>query len=550
MKRRDFVIGAGVAIGASAAGGTYWALDRGSKLNQIGTVPTAAPTPETVAGEPRQGGMLRVSMRIQEMTDPATFDWTEKSNVARQFLEYLTITGPDNVTRPYLLERWEASDDLKTWTLHLRRGITWSNGDEFNADDVVFNFTRWLDPKTGSSNLGLFSAMTRDVDSGEKDKDGRPKMAKRMTPGAVEKVDDHTVRLNLHRPELAIPESLYNYPTAIVHRDFDKMGGNLSKVPVGTGPFELKEFSVGRKAVLARREGYWGGDVYLDGITYIDHGDDPAAGIAALASGQVDMVHEAFVDQTDILQRIADVNLFETVTAQTGVARMQIDKKPFDDIRVRTAIRLCQDRKKLLGLAYRGRGAPAEDHHVSPVHPEYAPMDLPEQDIGKARALLAEAGHANGLDLEITVKKEPPWELAVAQAFAEMCKPAGINIAIRVLPNAQYWEVWNKVDFGFTGWTHRPLGIMVLNLAYRSGVPWNETHYANPAFDALLDRASATLDVDARRKHMARLQRILQDDGVIAQPLWRSVFAAAHSRVQGFQVHPTLYHQFNKVWMV
>jgi len=90
---------------------------------------------------------------------------------------------------------------------------------------------------------------------------------------------------------------------------------------------------------------------------------------------------------------------------------------------------------------------------------------------------------------------------------------------------------------------------MVLNLAYRSGVPWNETHYNNPEFDRILDKASATLDVDARRKHMAKLEKILQDDAIIAQPLWRSVFTAAHKRVQGLRVHPTLYHQFNGVWL-
>src|SRR3546814_3633226 len=93
------------------------------------------------------------------MSDPATFDWTEKSNVARQIVEYLTITGDDNVTRPYLAESWSASEDLKTWEFKLRKGVKWSNGDDFNADDVVYNFTRWLDAKTGSSNVGLFSAM-------------------------------------------------------------------------------------------------------------------------------------------------------------------------------------------------------------------------------------------------------------------------------------------------------------------------------------------------------------------------------------------------------
>ena len=94
--------------------------------------------------EPKMGGILRCSMPVQEMADPATFDWVERSNIARHICEFLTYTGPDNVTRPYLAERWEASDDLTSWTFYLRQGIKWNNGDDFNADDVVFNFTRWL----------------------------------------------------------------------------------------------------------------------------------------------------------------------------------------------------------------------------------------------------------------------------------------------------------------------------------------------------------------------------------------------------------------------
>jgi len=189
------------------------------------------PVPYALAGGQR-GGHLRCSMRIQAMTDPARFSWGEQSNQARHLVEYLTITGSDNLTRPYLAERWEVSPDLKVWTWYLRQGVHWSNGDLFTADDVVYNFTRWLDPRLGSSNLGLFDAMTTTTDTGKKDAQGRPIVSKSMTTGAVEKVDDHTVRLHLNRPVLAMPENLYNYPTAIVHRHFDELGADLSKHPL------------------------------------------------------------------------------------------------------------------------------------------------------------------------------------------------------------------------------------------------------------------------------------------------------------------------------
>lgn len=504
--------------------------------------------PRARAATPKMGGNLRCSMRVQEMTDPATFDWTEKSNQARQIVEYLTVTGTDNITRPYLAESWNASDDLKTWTLNLRKGVKWNNGDDFGADDVVANFKRWLDPKTGSSNIGLFAAMTEEVDTGKKDKDGKPVMSKRMIEGAVEKVDDHTVRLNMSRPTLAVPENLYNYPTAIVHRKFDEMGGDLSKNPIGTGPFTMAEYKVGERFVVKKRADYWGGDVYLDQITYIDHGDDFSARLNALISGQVDMVYEVDINQIDVVEKVPHLVLHEAVTAQTGVARMQVDQKPFDNIKVRQALQACVDRPKLLQIAYRGRGAAGEDHHVSPIHPEYfklPAMKFPDYDL--AKKLLAEAGHPDGLKLKIDLGAADAWHAAAMQAMKEQLAPAGIDLQLNIMPGATYWDVWDKTPFGFTSWTHRPLGVMVLDLGYRSGVPWNESRYANPEFDKALDQAGATLDVAERRKQMEKVQKILQDDAVMVQPLWRAVFSAAHQNIVNYETHPTFYHDFRKV---
>jgi len=491
------------------------------------------------AGPAERGGTLRSSMRVMEIADPATFDWVEKSNIARWLVEYLTRTGVDNVTRPYLAESWEPSDDLKTWTFHLRKGIKWSNGDDFLADDVVFNFERWLDPATGSSNMGLFSAMTEEVGG-----------QKRMIPGAAEKVDDHTVRLNLRQGVLAIPENLYNYPTAIVHRDFEKMGGDLSKNPIGTGPYALETHRVGQEAKLVRRaDGYWGEAPYLDALHYLDHGDDPSAALAALASEQVDHVYEVDVSQISVVEKMPNAVLHEVTTAQTAVARMQVDKEPFTDKRVRQAVQACMDPREILRLAHRGRGAPAEHHHVGPMHPEYAELPFPERDIAKARRLLAEAGYPDGITLNIDIQKSPAWELNAMQAFKEQCAPAGIELKLNPMPGAQYWDLWTETPFGFTRWTHRPLGVMVLNLAYRTGVPWNESHYSNPEFDRKLDEASGIVDPDDRRKKMDEVQRILRDDAVIAQPLWRAVFSSASQKVKGYDMHPTQYHQFQTIWL-
>ena len=539
--RRDFLRTA-TLLGVSATV-AYAMADRITGQSATATRPVQAATP-------KKGGRIRSAMRVQRMDDPATYDWTQMSNQTRPILEYLTRTGSDNITRPYLAEGWEASEDLKTWTFKLQKGVKWSNGDDFNADDVVHNFTRWLDPATGSSNIGLFAGMVEEVDAGEKDEDGNAVMSKRMIDGAVEKVDDHTVRLNLARPELAIPENLYNYPTAIVHRRFDEEGGDLSKNPVGTGPYDLAEFRIGERCLLKRRAGdYWGGDVWLDEILYVDTGDDMMAAIAAIASGQVDHAWDVGISSIDAVERMPGLVLHETVTAQTGVARMQVTQKPFDDKRVRQAVAACMDHAALLTVAYRGKGAPAENHHVSTIHPEYFELPKLKPDIAKAKALLQEAGYGGGLQLKIDLGSAEDWHLNAMQGFREQCAPAGIDLQLNPMPGASYWDVWDKTPFGFTSWTHRPLGVMVLNLGYRGGVPWNESKYNNPEFDKALDEAGSILDVNERRAAMEKVEKILQDDAVIAQPLWRSIFSATTKNVQGYKLHPTQYHQFQDVWL-
>ena len=498
-----------------------------------------------IAADQKKGGSLKFGMVVQEMADPATYSWTEKSVVARHIIEYLVETGPDNITRPNLAAKWEASDDLKTWTFHLRKDVKWSNGDDFNADDVVFNFTRWLDPKTGSSNLGLFDAMLEETD--KKDKKGKP--IKRMIKGAVEKVDAHTVKLNLKSPALSIPENLYNYPTAIVHRNFEKDGGDLSKNPVGTGPYTLAEFKVGELAVLKKSKApYWGGEVLLDEIRFVDLGEDAGAYLAAIASKQVDALYELDLTTLEAAKNIPGIKVVEIASTQTGVIRMKVTEKPFDDIRVRKAVQKCCDAKRMLDISHRGLGIVGEHHHVAKIHPEYFALPPFKQDIEGAKKLLAEAGYPKGIELTCNVgNTNGTWEQDSVAVLKEDAAKAGINIKMNVMPSAQYWDVWTKAPLSLTSWTHRPLAVMVLGLAYRTGVPWNESSYANPEFDAALTEAESTLDVEKRRTKMEKVEKILQDDAVLVQPFFRSVFTAVRDNVVGFEMHPTRYYRFHKV---
>jgi peptide/nickel transport system substrate-binding protein len=490
---------------------------------------TAALAPEAVHAQetPRSGGVLRFACAIQELKDPALVTWIEASNVFRNSLEYLTEVDHENVTHPYLAESWRPSDDLKVWHFKLRQGIKWSNGDEFTTDDVEYNFMRWTDPASQSVNRTSFKALTQ-----------------------FEKLGPYEFKLHLDRPILAIREMLYAYTCAIVHRRFDEMGADWPKNPIGTGPFQLTEFAVSKIAKFKRRAGYWGRPAYLDELHYIDVGTDVAAHLAALQAGQVDILYRITAAELDLVKRLPNAALLTEKSAQTILMRMQTDQKPFDDLRVRQAVVLCADNQRMLDIAYRGYGMLGENHHVAPIHPEYFKLPPLKRDVAKAKQLLAEAGYAKGLDLELTLgNTQGRYEQDAAQILQQNCAEAGIRIKLNVLPASQYWPIWKKAPFSLTYWAHRPLGVMTLDLAYRSGADWNESHFASAEFDAALDQAMAILDPKERAQVMEKVEKIMQEACVMVQPFWGDNFTAVSKRVRGHHAHPAHYFRMDAVWL-
>jgi peptide/nickel transport system substrate-binding protein len=473
------------------------------------------------------GGSVSLSMRVQPIENPHTYSWIQDSMMSRNVVEYLTRTRADNITEPWLCEKWEASDDLKTWTLHLRKDVKWHNGEAFIADHVIWNIKHVLDPATGSSVLGLMKGYMMN-DAGDAIWDAN----------AIEKVDDNTVRLNARNAQLAVPEHFFHYPFPMLHPSSE---GKFGVGSIGTGWADLVEYELGKKCVVKKRGDYWAGGSALDEVVFIDHGDDPAAQTAALQSKQVDGIWEVSPSQRKAVRAMDWVELYSVSTAQTAVARMQPIHDQWKDARVRKAMRMGIDAAKVVQVSLDGDGTPAEHHHVAPLHPEYAPLP-PMYDPEGAKKLLEEAGSA-GLSAELFCIADPEWESRAANNLAQQWKEIGVDIKVTVLPGAQYWEIWDKetAPFAHTAWTHRPLGVMVLGLAYRTGVPWNESKWSNAKFDELLTKAEGILDVDKRREVVKEIEMLMQEEGPIVQSVWQNVYQAMAKDVKGFAAHPTQY---------
>ncbi|MBN9742612.1 peptide ABC transporter substrate-binding protein [Amycolatopsis sp. A1MSW2902] len=496
-----------------------------------GAAPLLAACGSTVAaavpsGPPKRGGTLRVGVTGGGASDtldphiPAT-----NPDIARvlNLYEPLLLRDHDYRLQMLVAESLKPSPDARTWTAVLRSGIRFHDGRPVTPADVVATFRRITDPKDPKSGAAGLTML-----------------------GEVAATGDRTVEFRLTSPNSGFDDLLGQYSLGIVPADFDV------KRPIGTGPFKADTFTAGLQSTFVRNEHYWRpGQPYLDRLSLINFADDDAR-INALLSSQVDAIDQVPVALVDVLRSDPRIQVLRSETGTWLPFTMRVDRPPFDDVRVRQALRLVVDREQMINQVLSGQGRVGNDLYA-PFDPAYN-RQLPQrkQNIAEAKRLLAEAGKPN-LDIELVTAPIQAGAVEAAQVFQQQAKAAGVNVRIRKIDTTTFYgENYLSWDFAQDFWYTRNYLPQVASGALPKA-PYNETHWNDPEFTDLVTRASATVDPKARTELLHRAQRIEYERGGLI--VWGFVdqVDAYQSYVAGFVPDRTGIslsgYQFRQVWL-
>ena len=417
--------------------------------------------------------------------------------------ETLTKINADSKITGLLAESWTASADLKTWTFKLRQGVKFHNGEPFNAASVKFTMERAAAKDSTNKDKPVFANIER-----------------------IDTPDANTVVLNLKNgnPDLSFQ---LGQATAIMVEPKSVATNNTQ--PMGTGPYKLESWNRGSSVTLSRWDGYRGAkEVKLKRVV-MRFINDPAAQVAALMSGDVDVFPR--VSAARSLQAFQNNKKFQVLIggsrAKTILA-INNKRKPLDDVRVRRAIAAAIDRKAVIEGAADGFGVPIGSFYV-PGAPGYIDTTgINPFDQAKARALLHQAGVS--VPLELTMKLPPtPYARQGGEVIAAQLAKVGINAKIENVEWAQWMSgVYGQKAYDLTVISHvEPLDFG--NFA-RPNYYWG---YESAEFNGLWAKVNATIKPEERNKLMAQAQKLVADDAVSAylyQPTWITV---ANARVKG-----------------
>ncbi|MEN8242259.1 MAG: ABC transporter substrate-binding protein [Chloroflexota bacterium] len=467
---------------------------------------------DQVVQEDQVGGViLRVANHPIVQTDPALISSDSEVFVANAVYDYLVDVDARSNLVPRLATEWSVSEDGLVYTFTLAENVSFHDGSPFSAADVVWSFDRLRDPELGFASSSLYSNIV-----------------------SIEAAGESSVVFTLESPN---PFFLYDLSDnhALMIKNGTTDAGDFN----GTGPFTVVEYNPEDRIILqANPEYFIAGQPLLDGVEIIFFPDDIAM-IDALRGGQVDLVMRM---STALFESLQTEDGIETVAIPTNgfdLIRLRSDREPGNNPLVIEAFKRATDRQAILGLVHQGFGAVGNDSPIGPLYDSYhdASVSPASRDVEAAKALLADAGYPDGIELTLHVPdsgSRPDLAVVLQQQWAE----ANIFVEISVEPESVYYgeNGWLEVDLGITGWGSRPYPQFYLDVMLVSGAEWNEAHFADAEFDALAQIAGSTLDEAERIAAYSQIQQLLVERGPVIIPYYFAQFGAINTAFAGFEL--------------
>ena len=450
------------------------------------------------AATPKRGGTFRIGV-----SGGSAKDFIDGQNIvtrpdqARIVTGWETLVGFDSKFKLAfngLAESIEHNKKGDVWTIRVRSGIEFHNGKTLGAADVIYSLQRLINPK-----LGLFGGAA----------------LKSLNPNAMKKLDKRTVRLTLKQPDGTILDALGQYIAGVVPVGYSPKAIGAAKPNIGTGPYKLQSFTPGQQSVHVRNPNYWrSGQPYFDKVIIIDFPDDTAR-VNALLGGQVDAITDVPPAQVAVVNNHSGTHVLESPSAAWTPICMRVDAAPFDDVRVRQAMRLIANRPQMVQQALSGHGKIGNDLYA-PFDEAFA-SDLPQrvQDIAKAKSLLKAAGH-DGLTVDLQSTNGALGMNEGAQVFAQQAKAAGVTINVKILDSgAFYGDQYLKWPMSTDFWGSRNYLSQVAAGSLPTS-PYNETHWPDSkdnSFLSLYNQALRTVDRAKQKTILHEMQKMEYDNG-------------------------------------
>ena len=478
---------------------------------------------------PQRGGTLRVGITQEILNlDPHVATAFSSYQVLDLVYETLLRLNPRTLDiEPWLAQSWSVSSDGLEYTITLRRDVTFHDGSALDATDVKYTIDRILNPATRSPQASFLAPVKE-----------------------VTIVNPFVVKITLKQPSASFLSVLAGRGRWIVPLEFEDKVGDPRVKTLGTGSFQLAEFSAG-SVRLVRHERYWRKDDQGNRLPYADAAvyrviPDPATLRAALRAGELDLIIGFGVDITAAraLSGVAELRVMTVSDLAYSLLGIQTERPPFSDLRVRQALSLAVDRAQLIQVVYSGRATAGGP--IPPTVAAWGPIPatrLPNYrpNPARSRELLAQAGHPRGVSIKMMPIATVPEAVQIAQVLKEQLAAGGFTVEIEQVDFATFLARWRGSQFdtfvSLNGGDIDP-DVHLYRHIHSTGST-NVFKFKDPALDQLLDQARVTPDPARRRQMYAQVQQAIAERVPFLFLAYADLFAVSRTAVQGFVLSST-----------